>query len=101
MGTCSNPSNRVPVFRVFNNVQIRFNFKMGFNEWVVNAALSARSAFVEVDASARVRRALLKKITMKTEVYNQGDKVFFRRGNDRKWHGPGTVIGVDGKVIFV
>ena len=71
-----------------------------FNERV-NAALSARAAFVEVDASARIRRALLKKITMKTEVYNQGDRVFFRRENDRKWHGPGTVIGVDGKVIFV
>ena len=76
------------------------SISQAFNERV-NAALSARAAFIEVDASARVRRALLKKITMKTEVYHQGDKVFFRRGNDRKWHGPGTVIGVDGKVIFV
>ena len=67
----------------------------------VSAALGARAAFVEVDASARVRRALLKKIRLQSEVYNPGDKVFFKRGTDKKWHGPGTVIGIDGKVIFV
>ena len=67
----------------------------------VNAALSARTAFIEVDSSARLRRALCKKIRVHGEPYNQGDKVYFKRGKDNKWHGPGTVIGVDGKVIFV
>ena len=67
----------------------------------VNAALSARTAFVEVDSSARLRRALCKKIRVHGEPYNQGDKVYYKRGKDNKWHGPGTVIGVDGKVIFV
>ena len=59
----------------------------------VSAALDTRAAFVEVDASARVRRALLKKIRLQSEVFNSG--------NDKKWHGPGTVIGIDRKVIFV
>ena len=67
----------------------------------MNAALSARTAFVEVDSSARLRRALCKKIRVHGEPNNQGDKVYFKRGKDNKWHGPGTVIGVDGKVIFV
>ena len=67
----------------------------------VSAALGARAAFIEVDDSARLRRALLKKIRVQTQVYRQGDKMYFKRGADNKWHGPGTVIGIDGKVIFV
>ena len=62
----------------------------------VTAALNARAAFLEVDALARVRHVLLQ-----SEVFNPGDKVFSKRGNDNKWHGLGTVIGIDGKVIFV
>ena len=54
----------------------------------VSAALSARAAFIEVDSSARLRRALCNKIRVHTEVYKQGDKVYFKRGKDNKWHGP-------------
>ena len=61
----------------------------------VNAALSARTAFVEVDSSERLRSALCKKIRVHCETYNQGDRVYFKRGKDNKWHGSGTVIGVD------
>ena len=67
----------------------------------VNAAHQARQKFIVVDSSAKVRRALLRKIMVKHEVYKTGDRVFYKKGKDEKWHGVGKVIGVDGKVIFV
>ena len=35
------------------------------------------------------------------EFYNTGDRVFYKFGTDARWHGPGTVIGTDNKVIFL
>lgn len=67
----------------------------------INAAHQARKAFVHADSSAKVKRALLKKISIRHENYQTGDRVFFKRTKDDKWHGVGKVIGRDGKVIFV
>ena len=67
----------------------------------MNAIFSTRNLFLQADSSARIKRALLKKIQIKNDIYYMGDRVFFKRGLDNKWHGVGRVIGVDGKVIFV
>ena len=66
-----------------------------------NAAISARDAFNEIEKSSRLRRALLKKIVIQTEVYQNGDKVFYKSGNSNKWKGTARVVAVDGKVIFI
>ena len=35
------------------------------------------------------------------EVYNTGDKVYFKRDDTNRWPGHGTVIGQDRQVVFV
>ena len=59
------------------------------------------TAILEADATAIVRRAKMEDVTMEWEVCNLGDKIFFRRGNDRKWRSPETVLNMTGKVTFV
>ena len=48
----------------------------------------------------RLKKALKVK-PQKLELYNTGDKVFYKFGIDPQWHGPGTIIGTDNKVIFL
>ena len=33
--------------------------------------------------------------------FNQGDKVYFKRKDNKRWHGSATVIGLDGKQVLV
>ena len=35
-----------------------------------------------------------------TEYYT-GDKVYFKKKNQKKWSGPATVIGKEGKLVFI
>ena len=67
----------------------------------VNAALTARDVFNEVEKSSRLRRALLKKIVVQTEVYVNGDRVYYKTGKSNKWKGQAQVVAVDGKAIFI
>ena len=59
-----------------------------------------RKAFIEAENSNRLKRSLKHKGT-KPEVFEQGDRVFYRVGLDIDWHGPGKVVAQDGKVIFI
>ena len=79
------------------------------NEEVVNsvpifdrlkAIFEARKAFTQIENSARLKKALKVK-PQRLELYNHGDRVFYKFGTDGQWHGPGTVIGTDNKVIFI
>ena len=67
----------------------------------LNALHSGRRAFVQAESSERIRRALRHKIRASGEYYQEGDRVYYKRDDDNKWKGPGTVIGQDGKVVFV
>ena len=67
----------------------------------LNALHSSRRAFIQAESSERIRRALRHKIRASGECFQQGDRVYFKRDDDQKWKGPGTVIGQDGKVVFV
>ena len=66
-----------------------------------NALHSSRCAFIQAKSSERIRRALRHKIRASGEYYEYGDKVYYKRDDDHKWKGPGSVIGQDGKVVFV
>ena len=60
----------------------------------------ARKAFIQVENSSRLKKAL--KVRPQTMVnYVTGEKVFYKFGTDPRWHGPGTIIGTDNKVIFL
>ena len=66
------------------------------------AMRAARKAFIESESSEKIKRALSHNVrTSCEEHYERGDKVFFKRNDSKRWYGPGTVIGQDGKQIIV
>ena len=63
---------------------------------------AARKAFIEAESSEKIKRALSHNIrTSCEENYGNGEKVFFKRDDSRRWYGPATVIGQDGKQVMV
>ena len=67
----------------------------------LNALHSSRRAFIKAESSERIRCALRHQIRIKDQIFQSRDKVYYKRDGQHKWRGPGTVIGQDGKVIFV
>ena len=67
----------------------------------LNAMHSARREFMKCEYDERIRRALLHQVREDdAKEVSMGDSVYFNR-QDNKWHGPGKVIGRDGKQILV
>ena len=68
----------------------------------LNAKQVAREAFLKCESSERISRALRCNIR-NTDINDlkNGDNVFYKRNDDQKWHGPGQVIGHDGKQVLV
>lgn len=68
----------------------------------LNALHLARQEFVKFESGERLARALRHNIRSSdlNDVQN-GDEVFYKRNNSSEWHGPGIVIGKDGKQVLV
>ena len=68
----------------------------------LDAMHAARQEFLRCESSEKIRRALRSNIrnTSSDNLVN-GDKVFYKRNDDNEWHGPGIVIGRDGKQVMV
>ena len=66
------------------------------------ALRAAREEFIKLDADERLRRALRHNVRENTlsEIKN-GDHVYYKRNDSHEWHGPGVVIGRDGKIVLV
>ena len=67
----------------------------------LNALHAARRAFIETESSERIRRALRHRIRSQQTSFDTGDKVYYKRLGEGKWRGPATVIGQDGKTLFI
>lgn len=68
----------------------------------LNAMRSARKAFIESESSERIKRALTHNVRSNTEaIFEKGDKVFYKRNDQKRWYGPAAVIGQEGKTIIV
>jgi transposase InsO family protein len=68
----------------------------------VSAMYTARRAFIEAECSDRIRRALRRQTRTSTnEIYQMGEKVYYKRPSKNEWRGPGKVIGQDGVVVFL
>ena len=68
----------------------------------LDALHKARKAFIQMESSDRIRRALSHNIRTSSEVnYVSGDSVYFKRPNEGSWHGPGRVLGQDGQQILI
>ena len=54
------------------------------------------------ESSERIWRALKSNVReTSNEILENGDELYYKRNNDQRWHGPGTVIGKDGKLVLV
>jgi len=68
----------------------------------LNAIATARKAFIQAQTSAKLRKALNHPVREYADVkYQTGDNVYYKLPDDRRWQGPATVIGADGKVIML
>ena len=71
----------------------------------LNALHEARKQFIQADSSQRIQRALSHRTRnisgRDIEDYRNGDLVYFKRDKSNRWFGPGTVIGKEGKQVFV
>ena len=67
----------------------------------LNALHATRSAFIKSESCSRLKKALMAKMRPNTEVFDNGDIVYYKRERDDRWLGPGKVVFQDGKVIFV
>ena len=62
----------------------------------------AREAFRAADNDERIKRALKSRLSSYTEEHFQTeDKVYFKENDKIQWSGPGTVIGQQGKIVFL
>ena len=68
----------------------------------LNVIHKAREAFIMSENSERICRALNHNIRTSNDTkFLCGDVVYYKRANDRRWHGPGKVLGVDGWQVLV
>ena len=67
----------------------------------LNALHGARKAFIQTEADKRIRRALRNKVRASEQVFENGDRVFYKRKGKERWLGPGKVVFQDAKVVFV
>ena len=67
----------------------------------LNILHASRKAFVETEASERIRRALRSRIRASEEIYSNGDRVYYKRDHSLRWLGPAKVVFQDRKVVFL
>ena len=67
----------------------------------LNALHESRRAFIQSESSERIRRALRTKVRAAEDIYETGDRVYYKREGKERWLGPATVVFQDGKVVFV
>ena len=62
---------------------------------------AARRAFVKAEASDKIKWALKHPVRASEELFENGEKVFYKRDDGKRWHGPGKVVGQLGTAVFV
>jgi len=68
----------------------------------LNALNAARKAFIESESSSKIKTALSHQTRNASgKEFFIGDRVYYKRNDDKEWHGPGVIMGIDGKQIFV
>ena len=61
-----------------------------------------RESFQSEECRRRIKRALRANIRRhRVENAIIGENVYYKRKGEKRWRGPGKVIGVDGKVVIV
>ena len=64
----------------------------------LSALHKAREAFIKVEHSERLNRAMRSNTRTSSNIpYLTGDRVYYKRSQERRWRGPATVLGKDGQ----
>ena len=67
----------------------------------ITALHLAREAFIKAESSQVLKKALKNRIHTKGDNVEQGDTIYYKKGNQRNWQGPDKVIAVNGKKLFI
>ena len=68
----------------------------------IKSIYAARRAHMQSEADEKIRRAMRSQTReVYSECLSQGDLVYYKRDDSNRWRGPGTVAGMDGKIIFI
>ena len=63
---------------------------------------AARQSFIQNESNLKIEGGLTHQIRASgNDEYTTGNLVFYKRENNKQWHGPGTVRGQGGKAILV
>ena len=62
---------------------------------------AVRRSFVKAESCDKIKRALRHPVRASEEFFKNGEKVFYKRDDGKRWHGPGKVVGQLGTVVFV
>ena len=85
--------DRLPAMEISSSDIIRQN---------MDALHSARGNYIASESSERIRRALRHNVRSYSDVvYENGDRVYYRRKNFKGWKGPAVVLGKDGQFVLV
>ena len=67
----------------------------------LSAMHSARRAFMKAESSEKIRRAIRHPVRSCEQMFQNGDKVFYKREDSPRWKGPGKVLGHLGSIVYV
>jgi len=67
----------------------------------LSAMHSARRAFMKAESSEKIKRAIRHPVRSCEQMYQNGDKVFYKREDSQRWKGPGKVLGHLGSIVYV
>ena len=68
----------------------------------INAQHKAREIMIKLEASERIRRAIRSQTRTHSNVrYLSGEEVYYKRDEEKRWRGPGRVIGQDGSKVLI
>ena len=85
--------DKLPAMEVSSSDLIRQNME---------AIHSSRKGFIAAESSEKIRKALRHNVhTYSDVVYENGDRVYYRRKNFKGWKGPAVVLGKDGQFVLV
>ena len=68
----------------------------------LNALHVARQAFIQSEASKKLKTALQRQTcTATSKMFAIGDHVYHKHNDSKAWHGPGVILGVDSNLALV
>ena len=67
----------------------------------LSAMHSARRAFVKAESSEKIKRVIRHPVRSCEQIFQNGDKVFYKREDNPRWRGPGKVLGHLGSIVYV